>query len=122
MPILNGLRARSVSIAITDKDRRHMDAVSSAERLRIMQRIMRGPPAEERRFRGNTNYVKAMLTLRAGGLRLIDLQRHETSFASVWYRRGASVLGLPLSESVALLVWEVDEHNDEVTTLKTWRR
>ena len=119
--MLGSLGARSVSIAITDKDRRHMEAIPVARRLTLMRRLMCGPPTEERHFLGSTNYVKTMLKLRAGGARLIDLQWQETSFTAVWYRRSASVMGLLLSEAIALVVWEVNERNEEVTTLKTWR-
>ena len=119
--MLQNLRSRSVSIAITDRDRRHMDAIPAARRLTLMRRLMCGPPTEERRFMGSTNYVKAMLKLRANGSRLIDLQWQETSFTAVWYRRSASVMGLLLSEAIALVVWEINERNEEVTTLRTWR-
>ena len=119
--MLDRLRERSVSIGITDNDRRHMDAIPVARRLTLMRRLMSGPPTEERHFLGSTNYVKAMLKLRAGGLRLIDLQWQETSFTAVWYRRSASVMGLLMSEAMALVVWEINEDNEEVTTVRTWR-
>jgi hypothetical protein len=119
--MLNVLRARSVSTAITDKDQQYMEAIPAARRLRIMQRVMCGPPAEEQQFKGNTSYVKAILRLRASGLRLIDLRRQDTAFSAVWYRKRASVLGLPLSEAAALVVWELDEHNEEHTTPRFWR-
>lgn len=98
-----------------------MDAIPVGRRLQIMRRIMCGSPTEEQHFRGNTNYVKAILRLRASGLRLIDLQRQDTAFTAVWYRKNASVLGLALSEAIALVVWELDEHDEEFTTLRIWR-
>jgi hypothetical protein len=119
--MLNGLKGRSISIAITDKDKRYMDAIPAARRLKIMRRIMCGPPTEEQHFTGNTNYVKAILKLRASGLRLIDLQRQETAFTAVWYRKSTSVLGLLMSEAIALVVWELNEHDEEITTLRIWR-
>ena len=119
--MLDGLRARSISIAITEKDRRHMDAIPIARRLRIMRRIMCRPPTEEQHLKGNTNYVKAILKLRASGLRLIDLQRQETAFTAIWYRKSTSVLGLLMSEAIALVVWELNERDEEITTLRIWR-
>jgi hypothetical protein len=119
--MLNALRARPVSIAITEKDRRYMDAIPAATRLGIMRRMMCGAPIEEQHWKGNTSYVKAILRLRASGLRLIDLQRQDIAFSAVWYRKGASVLGLQTSEAIALLVWELGERDEELTTLKIWR-
>lgn len=98
-----------------------MDAIPVGRRLKIMRRIMCGSPMEEQQLRGNANYVKAILKLRASGLRLIDLQRQDTAFTAVWYRKSASVLGLALSEAIALVVWEMDEHDEEITTLRIWR-
>ena len=83
-----------LSVAITDRDRRYMDAIPVARRLGIMRRIMCGPPTEEVHLKGNNNYAKAMLKLRASRLRLIDLQRQETAFTAVWHRKSKSVLGL----------------------------
>ena len=97
-----------------------MNAVSPARRTTMMRRLMGGPPAEERHFRGNNNYVKAILRLRASGFRLIDLQRQETAFTAVWYGRNTSMLGRVLSEGMALVVWELDEHDEELTTLRIW--
>jgi hypothetical protein len=107
-------------MVITDKDRRHMNAISPARKMQMMRRMMGGAPTEERHFRGNNNYVKAILKLRASGFRLIDLQRQETAFTAVWYGRNTSMLGRLLSEAMALVVWELDEQHEEVTTLRIW--
>jgi len=98
-----------------------MDAIPVARRLRIMRRIMCDPPTEEQQLKGNTNYAKAMLKLRASGLRLIELERQETAFTTVWYRKNTSVLGLAISEAITLVVWELNECDEEVTTIKVWR-
>jgi hypothetical protein len=38
----------------------------------------------------------------------------------VWYGRNTSMLGRLLSEAMALVVWELDEQHEEVTTLRIW--
>ena len=108
-------------MVITDKDRRHMNAISPVHKVRLMRRMMGGAPTEERCYRGNANYVKAILRLRASGFRLIDLQRQETAFTAVWYGRNTSLLGRLLSEAIALVVWELDPQHEEITTLRIWQ-
>ena len=119
--MLYGLRGTPLSVAITDRDRRYMDAIPIARKVKTMRRIMCGPPAEEQHLKGNNNYAKVILKLRASGLRLIDLQRQETAFTAVWYRKSTSVLGLLISEAIALVVWELNEDDEEITTLRIWR-
>lgn len=119
--MLGGLKARSISTAITENDRQHMDAIPLARRMSIMRRIMCKSPTEEQHLTGNTDYVKAILKLRAGGLKLIDVQRQETAFSAIWYRKRTSILGLPVTEAIALVVWEMNEKEEEVTTLRFWR-
>jgi len=119
--MLDGLKVRPVSIAITDLDQRYMEAMPAARRVGLMRRIMCGAPTEERQLSGNASFVKAILRLRANGLRLIDLQRQERAFSAVWYRRNTSMLGLPISEAMAVVVWELSEYDEELTTLKIWR-
>ncbi len=60
-----------------------------------------------------------MLKLRRDGFRLIDLQRHDTAFSTLWYRKGKSLLGLA-AEDVAMLLWELEESGAS-TTVMTWR-
>jgi len=63
---------------ITDQDLDNMNAFPVEEKEKIVRQIMSRPAAEERKFEGNNDCVKMLLNLRAGGLRLIDLQPQET--------------------------------------------
>jgi hypothetical protein len=107
-------------MVITDQDRQYMNAIPAESRTRIIRRMMHGSPAEERQFEGKDDYARALLRLRAGGLRLIDLQPQETAFASVWYGKHTSIGVRPGLEAMALLVWERTERDAEVTTLRIW--
>ena len=107
-------------MVITDQDRRYMNAIPAESRTRIIRRMMHGSPAEEWQFDGKDDYARTLLRLRAGGLRLIDLQPQETAFASVWYGKHTSLSGRPGLEAMALLVWEQGERDAEITTLRIW--
>jgi len=93
-----------------------------------MRKIMSQKPDKTMKMSGQNDFEKTMLKLRREGYKLIDLQRHEASFSSVWYRRGVSMLGRGRAH-VVMLVWEQDEHEPQPsteqpsssTTVLTWR-
>ena len=91
-----------------------------------MRKIMSQKPDKTMKMNGQNDFERTMLKLRREGYKLIDLQRHETSFSSVWYRRGVSMLGRGRAH-VVMLVWEQDEHEQpsrdpsSSTTVLTWR-
>ena len=113
-------RKQKIVTAITARDRDHMNAFPVEKKMRIMQKIMARLPVSEWSFKGNNNYVKAMLKLRAGGLRLIDLQPQETAFTTVWYSKNRSLLGRVKTEVAAMVVWEFNGDAEGVTTLRIW--
>ncbi|MBI2752547.1 MAG: hypothetical protein HYX46_03390 [Betaproteobacteria bacterium] len=57
---------------------------------------------------GDHDFERILLKLRRDGFRLIDLQREDTAFTTVWYRRGKSFLGLA-AEDVPMLLWEMQD-------------
>ncbi|MGH8673364.1 MAG: hypothetical protein ACREVG_03535 [Burkholderiales bacterium] len=84
-----------------------------------MQRIMSQRPDRTVKLTGRHDFENTLLALRRDGYKLINLERHEASFSSVWYRRGVSVLGR-WREYVTMLVWELEELGPRTTVL-TWR-
>ena len=106
---------------ITSQDMDYMKAFPADQKLKIMREIMSRSPAAERNFEGNTYCVKTILKLRADGLRLIDLQPLESAFTSVWYKRNGSLLGRGKTEIAAMVVWEGNDSDDDVTTVKVWK-
>lgn len=106
---------------INSQDVSHMKAFPASQRARIMREIMSRSPVAERHYEGNTHFVKTILKLRADGLRLIDLQPFETAFASVWYKKNATLLGKSKSDVAAMVVWEGSEREQDITTLRVWR-
>ena len=63
--------------------------------------------------------MKALLRLRADGLKLVDLLPQETAFTTVWYRHGRSLLNRQRPNVAAMVVWEVKD-DQEVATFKVW--
>ena len=106
---------------ITNQDMSYMRSFPAVQKSRILREIMSRSPVAERNYEGNTHFVKTILKLRADGLRLIDLQPFETAFASVWYKKNASLLGKTKADIAALVVWESSECEDDVTTVNVWR-
>ena len=85
-----------------------------------MRRIMSQKPDKTVKLTGKHDFEKQLLKLREDGYNLIDLQRHEHSFSSTWYRRrGLSLLGRARLQ-VTMLVWEQDEPSSSTTVL-SWR-
>ena len=106
---------------INSQDMNHMRSFPADLKSRIMREIMSRSPVAERKYEGNTHFVKTILKLRADGLRLIDLQALETAFSSIWYKKNASLLGRTKSDAAAMVVWEGSERDDDVTTVRVWR-
>jgi hypothetical protein len=104
---------------INERDIQHLHAFSNERKTAVMRRIMSRRPDKTIQLNGKNDFEKTMLQLRREGYGLIDLQRHEASFSSVWYRRGVSVLGRR-REHVAMLVWEAEEPGPQTTVL-SWR-
>ena len=104
---------------INDYDIKHLHAFSDERKQAVMRRIMSRRPDKTIQLNGRHDFERTLLKLRREGFGLIDLQRHEASFSSVWYRRGISVLGRR-REHVTMLVWEAEEPGPQTTVL-TWR-
>jgi len=104
---------------INDHDIQHLHAFSNERKAAVMRRIMSRRPDKTIQLSGRHDFEKTLLKLRREGYGLIDLQRHEASFSSVWYRRGVSVLGRR-REDVTMLVWEAEEPGPQTTVL-SWR-
>lgn len=106
---------------ITTEDMEHMRAFPAHQKLKILREIMSRIPSAERHFEGNTYCVKTILKLRADGLRLIDLQPLESAFTSIWYKKNGSLLGRAKDEVAAMVVWECNADDDDVTTIRIWQ-
>ena len=104
---------------INDRDIKHLHAFSDERKQAVMRRIMSRRPDTTIQLNGRHDFEKTLLELRRKGFGLIDLQRHEASFSSVWYRRGISVLGRR-HEHVTMLVWGAEEPGPQTTVL-SWR-
>jgi hypothetical protein len=103
---------------ITDHDLHDMRSFPVGEKEMIMRKIMSRVPVEERSLEGNNDCVKTLLNIKAGGLRLIDLQPQETVFTSIWYCRHGSLLSRLKPGAVAMLVWE--SNGVDKAILKVW--
>lgn len=104
---------------INDRDIKHLHAFPVDRKSVLMRRVMSQKPDKTVKLTGKNDFEKQLLKLREDGYELIDLQRHEHSFSSTWYRRGMSLLGLERVQ-VTMLVWEQDEPGSSTTVL-TWR-
>ena len=103
---------------ITDQDLDNMNAFPVQEKEKIMRQIMSTPPVDERNVDGNNDCIKTLLNLKAGGLRLIDLEPQETVFTTIWYDGNGTSLGRLKSGAVALLVWE--SNGVDKAVLRIW--
>jgi hypothetical protein len=110
---------------ITARDLAHMKAFPARHKTRLMREIMTKVPVAEKILPGNSHFVKTIRKLRADGLRLIDLQPREGIFTSIWYRREGSsmlsLLGRPKLEFATMVVWEVNDDADDITTVRNWQ-
>jgi hypothetical protein len=104
---------------INDRDIKHLHSFPGDRKSVLMRRIMSQRPDRTVKLTGKDDFEKQLLKLREDGYKLIDLQRHEHSFSSTWYRRGVSLLGRERVQ-VTMLVWEQDEPGSSTTVL-TWR-
>ena len=104
---------------INDRDIKHLHAFPNDRKNSVMRRIMSQRPDNTVKLTGKHDFEKQLLKLREDGYKLIDLQRHEHSFSSTWYRRTLTLLGRE-RVLVAMLVWEQDEPSSSTTVL-TWR-
>jgi hypothetical protein len=104
---------------INDRDIKHLHAFPDDRKTALMRRIMSQRPDRTVKLTGKNDFEEQLLKLREDGYRLIELQRHEHSFSSTWYRRGVSILGRERVQ-VTMLVWEHDEPGSSTTVL-TWR-
>jgi hypothetical protein len=109
---------------ITEQDLDHMRTFPLNHKTRLIQEMMIRSPVIERNLLGNTDCAKAILKLRADGLRLIDLQPLESAFRSIWYKRGASLLeslrGRAKAEIAAMVLWECHGDDGDMTTVRMW--
>jgi hypothetical protein len=76
-------------------------------------------PDKTVKLTGRDDFEKTLLDLRRDGYKLIDLERHEASFSSVWYRKGVSMFGRGRTH-VTMVVWEQEEPGGSTTVL-SWR-
>jgi hypothetical protein len=105
--------------SINDEDMEHLRAFPDSRKAAVMEKIMALVPAESVELEGDEHFETTVLKLRRDGYGLIDLQRQETAFTAVWYRKGNALLGLAGAE-VAMLMWEARACGG-ATTLMTWR-
>jgi len=114
-------RARGLRLEtrINDRDIKHLHAFPNDRKNALLRRIMSQRPDKTVKLTGKDDFEKSLLKLREDGYKLIDLQRHEHSFTSTWYRRGLSLLGRERVK-VTMLVWEQDEPGSSTTVL-SWR-
>ena len=97
-----------------------MKTFSATKKQKIITKIMSNTPIEESHLYGNASYARALLRFRARGLQLIDVQPHETVFASVWYSESKSLLGPMKFDVAAMLVWEFGGPDGDSATLRIW--
>ena len=104
---------------ISDEDLEHLRAFPESRKAAVMKRIMGQAPAQNVVLEGDDSFESAIFRLRRDGYGLIDLQRQETAFSTVWYRK--SVMPARFArEDVTMLLWETQAAG-ESTTLIRWR-
>ena len=105
----------NVKTRINDDDMKHLQFFSDARKATVMQRITALKPTKSVVSEADHAFEKFLLQLRRDGFRLIDLQRHDTAFSTLWYRKGGSLLGFT-AEDVAMLLWELEEEESKDST------
>jgi len=105
---------------ISDEDLEHLQAFPDSRKAAVMEKIMALAPAESVVLEGDGHFETTVLKLRRDGYGLIDLRSLETTFTTVWYRKGKALLGLAGVE-MAMLMWEASACGGGATTLMTWR-
>jgi hypothetical protein len=104
---------------INDRDIKHLHAFPDERKSAVMRRVMSQRPDRTVKLTGRDDFEKTLLDLRRDGYKLIDLQRHEGAFSSVWYRKGVSMFGGGRTH-VTMVVWEAEESGGSTTVL-SWR-
>ena len=105
---------------IDERDLEHLEAFPGDQKALVMQKIMTRPAVERVVLGGDNGFEKAILKLRREGYGLIDVQRQETAFSCIWFRRTKSLFN-GAGADVAMLLWEMQERGDVETTVLTWR-
>ena len=110
-----------VKTRINGDDMHHLKSFPDDRKATVIKRIMSLKPTKSVVSEADHAFEKFLLQLRRDGFRLIDLQRHDTAFSTLWYRKGGSLLGFT-AEDVAMLLWELEEEESRAsTTVMTWR-
>jgi len=104
---------------IDQRDLEHLEAFPGDQKAAVLQKIMSRQPTERIVLEGENGFEKTMLRLRREGYSLIDLDRQETAFSCIWYRKTKSLFN-GSGVDVAMLLWEMQEPGVETTVL-TWR-
>lgn len=104
---------------ISDDDLAHLERFPQDKKAEILHRIRVSKPHENATLFGGNDFEHSLLRLRRAGFGLIDLQRHDTAFSTVWHRRRLTLLGGSRAE-VAMLNWEIQDAG-ATTTFAAWR-
>jgi len=104
---------------INDRDIKHLHAFPDDRKTALMRRVMSQRPDKTSKLTGKHDFERTLLQLRRDGYKLIDLQRHEGAFSSVWYRKGVSMFGGGRTH-VTMVVWEQEDPGASTTVL-SWR-
>ena len=104
---------------INDRDIKHLHAFPDERKSAVMRKVMSQKPDRTVKLTGRHDFEKTLLDLRRDGYKLIDLQRHEASFSSMWYRKDVSMFGNGRTH-VTMVVWEQEEPGASTTVL-SWR-
>ena len=105
---------------IDQRDLEHLEAFPGDQKSMVMWKIMSLPPVERVVLGGDNDFEKAVLKLRREGYGLMDVQRQETAFSCVWYRRTRSLFN-GAGADVAMRLWEMQDRGNVETTVLTWR-
>lgn len=108
-----------VKSRINDQDMEHLQSFPPERKVAVLDRIMSRKPAESLVLNGDSDFEKTLLKLRREGYQLIDLQREDIAFTTVWYRNGKALFGRAGAD-VAMLLWEIQEPGGS-TSVYTWR-
>lgn len=104
---------------INDRDIKHLHAFPDDRKAVLMRRVLSQRPDRTLKLTGEGDFEKTLLGLRRDGYRLINLERHEHSFSSVWYRKRISMFG-GRGTQITMVVWEQEERGASTTVL-SWR-
>ena len=119
--IAHASRTRSeMKSRLDHKDMEHLQAFPGERKEMVLRKIMSLMPAERLVLDGDNDFEQAVLRLRREGYGLIDLQRQDTAFSSIWYRRSRALFSRAGAD-VAMLLWEMQDPPGALTTVLTWR-